>query len=449
LYEAAAPQKGPPRAHMRDAPPARAPATRLHGGLPRTHPPIPPPMRTSPENIQRLLHAVHQIAQHQAEITRLKGERFNIFSILRIESAENKTHSAFLGELLDPKGSHGMDDTFLRLFLKQIGYATQDADEKERLQTSVVLEKHIGKRDDDAKEGGRIDIYITLANGRTISIENKIYAGDQHAQIQRYHNHNSEKNTVYYLTLDGSAASQASAGALKGGADYHCISYRDTVTAWLGACIKEAADQPILRETIKQYLILIQKLTGQLTAHKMAEDLYKAIGNHYEAAKLVRDNFAKAEEYAVRNFLAQVKEKSEAQLLPQEDWTVRIHNDLRNYGAGLYVYYHPWKENVCVKYDLRRHMLGGEDCHFALVLWKDVFDKIGAVDELAEKFSLVGRYKDAEWYSRHREFDLFRSQGHIERLFKNEAQDIAGWTGGLAEDLVRLAQACKERIASI
>lgn len=407
-------------------------------------------MRTSPENIQRLLHAVHQIAQHQAEITRLKGERFNIFSILRIESAENKTHSAFLGELLDPKGSHGMDDTFLRLFLNQIGYANQDADEKERLQASVVLEKHIGKRDDEAKEGGRIDIYITLSNGRTIAIENKIYAGDQHAQIERYRNHNPTQNTVYYLTLDGSAASQASAGALKDKADYHCISYRDTITAWLGTCIKEAADQPILRETIKQYLILIQKLTGQLTAHKMAEDLYKAIGNHYEAAKLVRDNFAKAEEYAVRNFLAQVKEKTEAQLLPQEDWTVRVSDELRKYGTGLEVYYHPWKENISVKYDLRPHMLGSEElCHFAIVLWKDVFDQIETVDELADKFPLVGRYKDAEWYSRHCEFDLFTSQGHIDLLFKNEAHVIADWTDGLAKDLVALAQACKAKIASI
>ena len=406
-------------------------------------------MSTSPENIQRLLHAVHQIAQHQAEITRLKGERFNIFSILRIESAENKTHSAFLGELLDPKGSHGMDDTFLRLFLNQIGYANQDGDEKERLQASVVLEKHIGKRDDEAKEGGRIDIYITLSNGRTIAIENKIYAGDQHAQIERYRNHNPTKNTVYYLTLDGSAASQASAGALKDKADYHCISYRDTITAWLGACIKEAADQPILRETIKQYLILIQKLTGQLTENKMSEDLYKAIGNHYEAAKLVKDNFAKAEEYAVRNFLAQVKEKTEAQLLPQEDWTVRVSSELRKYGTGLWVRYNSWKPNITINIDLRPHMLGGEPCHFSIVLGKEAFDQIGVADQLANEFSLVGRYAGAEWYSRYQEVDLFTSRGHIERLFKNEAHVIADWTDGLAKDLVALAQACKAKIASI
>ncbi|MFN8394468.1 MAG: hypothetical protein U0176_07330 [Bacteroidia bacterium] len=35
---------------------------------------------------------------------------------------------------------------------------------------SVILEKHIGWRDDSVKEGGRIDIYI-LDDGRTISIE--------------------------------------------------------------------------------------------------------------------------------------------------------------------------------------------------------------------------------------------------------------------------------------
>ena len=35
------------------------------------------------------------------EISRLKGENFNIFSILGLESAENKTHSAFIAELLN------------------------------------------------------------------------------------------------------------------------------------------------------------------------------------------------------------------------------------------------------------------------------------------------------------------------------------------------------------
>ena len=187
------------------------------------------------EKIKYLLSTSGRIIAHQEEIKRLKGESFNIFSILGMESNENATHSAFLGELLNPKGSHLLGAIFLERFLKVIDFKL----EFDISSASLKLEKHVGTRDDQLKIGGRIDIYLKDDLGNSISIENKIYAGDQYAQIERYVNHNREQNTVYYLTLNGNDASNDSSGELKVGVDYYSLSYESTIVKWLEKCLKE------------------------------------------------------------------------------------------------------------------------------------------------------------------------------------------------------------------
>ena len=79
-------------------------------------------MSVSKEKILVLLNDVQKIVHQQEEIKILRGENFNIFSILKMESKENVTHSAFLGELLNPEGSHLLKKIFLAHFLKTIEY---------------------------------------------------------------------------------------------------------------------------------------------------------------------------------------------------------------------------------------------------------------------------------------------------------------------------------------
>lgn len=47
-----------------------------------------------------------------------RGEKFNIFNILNLSQDETKLHTPFIAELLNPKGSHGMKDAFLREFIE-------------------------------------------------------------------------------------------------------------------------------------------------------------------------------------------------------------------------------------------------------------------------------------------------------------------------------------------
>lgn len=235
-----------------------------------------------------LLKSIRRIVKHQEEKEKLRGESFNIFSILKMESKENGTHSAFLAELLNPKGSHHKKEVFLKLFLE-----TLEIDCIDLASARVKVEHSIGKRNDDQKQGGRIDIYIRDESGNSISIENKIYAGDQFAQIERYCNHNKGCNRVYYLTLWGGEPSLESRGNLQSGTDFWNISYKKHLANWLEKCLKESAEQPILRESIKQYLLLIRKLTHSMDDSQEKELFGLIIENYEEAAYLVA-NFHKA-----------------------------------------------------------------------------------------------------------------------------------------------------------
>lgn len=245
----------------------------------------------SAEKIAYLLVDTKRIVAHQRELADLRGETFNVFSILKMERLENGTHSAFITELLNPDGSHLKDNIFLKLFLETLDEVPLTLD----LSTAKVKpEYHLGTRDIDAKSGGRIDIYISDGIN-SISIENKIDAGDQEAQIERYCNHNTGRNTVLYLTLHGSEPSICSKGALESGIDFHTISYRKQIIEWLDKCLKEAADSPILRETIKQYKILIQKLTATM-AEKEQHELTNLMLSHYKEAKYIAANFNRVTE---------------------------------------------------------------------------------------------------------------------------------------------------------
>jgi hypothetical protein len=295
------------------------------------------------EDIKVLLKDTNRIIQHQEEIKILRGENFNVFSILKMESKENATHSAFLGELLNPDGSHLLKNIFLKHFLVTIGY-------KGALDINTAklkLEHHIGFNDIVNKEGGRIDIYIWDNNGNSISIENKIYAGDQGCQIQRYVNHNTAKNTVYYLTLKGDDASENSRGTLKVNEDYYCLSYSEIIIKWLNICLKEAAEQAILRETIKQYILLINKLTHQLSDHKMSEEIQELIKKNYSAAKVIAGNIYKVELEATYSLLCEIKNNLE--LVLTDNWNIELDEDLDQSYSGLRIRKSTWGEGVNLK----------------------------------------------------------------------------------------------------
>lgn len=223
--------------------------------------------------ISNLLDKVGIIAEKYSEIESLTGQNFNVFTILG-RGTDELSHSLFLGYLLNSQESHSQKDTFLKLFLKVVSDSIKKSkvldEEKnsnlkavfdfESAKSNVITEFYTGKIKNDYSEGGFIDILINDGKSNMI-LENKIYAGDQYKQIQRYHNFD-KKAPILYLTLTkDNLVSKSSEGDLKFGKEYYHISFEDEITEWIQKCIKESVNQPLIRETLIQYENLIRTLT--------------------------------------------------------------------------------------------------------------------------------------------------------------------------------------------
>ncbi|HNY39934.1 MAG TPA: PD-(D/E)XK nuclease family protein [Bryobacteraceae bacterium] len=209
-----------------------------------------------------LLSQAKTIRHYEETLAQASGERFNLFEILRVGHYEVRTHSPILTELLSPTGTHGQGSTLLRLFLDGLGLRDFEAEG-----ATVVQEVSIGPL-------GRIDIVITDRSGtRRIFIENKIYAGLQERQLERYQKYDP-KAVVLFLTLRGDKPEGTDNNAVP---NLQLVSYHTDILSWLEKCRKEAATAPGVREAITHYIHLLRRLTEQNTSTRMNHELINAV----------------------------------------------------------------------------------------------------------------------------------------------------------------------------
>jgi hypothetical protein len=185
---------------------------------------------------------------------------FNLFSVLRSSSDEVRLHSRFLAFLLDPKATHNQGTALLNLLLKRLGIQNFDLE-------SAIVEV----------EYRNIDILVRNQSKQAVIIENKIYARDQDEQLWTYHQRMlaegySEIWTTY-LTLDGSEPSEQSRKSLP----VVLLSYEAEIISWLKDCVPLIAREPGVRESVFQYIELLQKLTssdqGEIYMSKLKEQI--------------------------------------------------------------------------------------------------------------------------------------------------------------------------------
>ena len=207
--------------------------------------------------LKNLLNQCRLIKQKDDAISKATGYNFNIFSILDRERYEVTTHSYFIFELLNPKGSHNQKTKFLEIFLiyvlgiKNYGNISNFYVERESL----------------TQKNRRIDFTIECDN-LIIGIEMKIDAGDQKNQLfdydaeLKYRAKGKKDIFLYYLTLDGSDASEYSLNGLSKDT-VHNLSFNKDIYLWIKMCMESVVSIPILRDALNQYLILIEKITGK------------------------------------------------------------------------------------------------------------------------------------------------------------------------------------------
>lgn len=264
---------------------------------------------------------VNEDKQRRAEAFR-RGECYNVFNVLGVDNME-LSHSAFLAALLNPDGSHGMQDAFLKAFIDTIAHGGTKP-ELDTAHAKVYTEYNIGNITETT--GGRIDILITdhsetgsgKDSGHAIIIENKIWAADQPNQLVRYHNFAPEA-ALLYLTLNGDEPSEQSRDTLNAqNGDYQCISYRSDIIGWLQRCAQLSFDKPRVRETINQYINLLQQLTNQNTMEQ--KQLIQLLTNkeNFEQAMAIEQGMPDVRKHIFQDiFRKQVEEQLKKENAPK------------------------------------------------------------------------------------------------------------------------------------
>lgn len=195
---------------------------------------------------------------------------FNVFTVLGIEHKE-VILCRFLGELLDPNGSHQMGALPLASFAAQVlNYDTLTETEAQR--AYVVLEERI---DDDR----RVDIAIHLKN-TVWPIEVKVWADDQVAQLSDYYQYYKKRyqlDSIFYLTPTGWPPSQKSQGTLLA-EQIVCLSFMTNIRQWLSNLLPSCKNDAVYT-CIKQFIEVIEKMTSSNEKMHMLKNVLKLTDN--------------------------------------------------------------------------------------------------------------------------------------------------------------------------
>lgn len=207
--------------------------------------------------MEKFLYNLKLIYNKYKVIDSLKSD-FNVFDLIINPYDEVHLHSRMIYSILTERK---FQKQFLMSFLNFIDVSLPD-------DVSFSDFKNINVEKEKAISNGRVDLFISFKIKNisyNVLIENKLLAGDQPGQMDRYSSYmNSsypnDNNYVCYLTLDGSAPSENSTKRL---GEIKLISYDSEIMSWIEDCIKIALREPGVREVLIQYSSLLERLTGK------------------------------------------------------------------------------------------------------------------------------------------------------------------------------------------
>lgn len=298
-------------------------------------------------NINSILKQISRIVAKEKALHEEKkqcGEYYNIFKTLGLQTSEVRLHSAFLAELLNPEGAHGLKGKFLQAFLKDIILKIEpfSSFEFETSSTKVFVEKYIGEITNNGTNGGRLDLLIEDGKGKAIIIENKIYAGDQYNQMLRYHHYANDKfgegnYLLLYLTLEQSSPSEHSTGNEK--INYVCINYKNHIVKWLEHCMELSTRHPLVRETIQQYINNMKDILN-IMEESNKKELFKLLAENNEETFAIINNAEEYKHYIYDTYVKpELKKESEESGLIFEECKIFDYKK----DKGFFFYKKEWK----------------------------------------------------------------------------------------------------------
>lgn len=250
------------------------------------------------DNLKHLLKSI-AILNQRIKDRQEHEDNFNLFTLMCKQNDEVHLHSRFLSILLDPRGSHKMSDSFLKLLLRRL-----DIDFEYDLSSLEVI-----PNETDTSEYKEIDILlIDRIKKAAVIIENKIGAQDsnheEEGQLERYYRRITqedgipkESTSVIYLSVDRDSPPEESVSTSSKFPELKekllSINYGHEILDWLKLCVKESYNRPILRESINQYIKLIESMTNNTTTENDIQTLMKIVSSNddnMQSAKLLMDN---------------------------------------------------------------------------------------------------------------------------------------------------------------
>ena len=219
------------------------------------------------QQFRSLLDVLREAQARADEHAKATHERFNVFTTLLEAHDEVRLHTRFLCCLLDPEGYHDCGSLFLDLFLEtieKIPGLTNDKAKEALLALPDCKQPWTVTNESPQGEFGRIDLLLEQKQPRFgIAIENKIYAGEQPKQIERYAKFLASRFghsdwRVIYLTLHGEESETGE------GQPYIRISYAKHILAWLDKCLEKTYHIVPINQVILQYREVVRSLTGNI-----------------------------------------------------------------------------------------------------------------------------------------------------------------------------------------
>ena len=235
------------------------------------------------------------------------SSRYNLLSIIEKDRDEAHIHSKVIYNLLSQNWEKKDKETFLTLFLKEIGIGEEVIyNEKWEVSREKTFDLDTIK--------GRLDFEIKSKDYIYI-IEMKIDAGDQPEQLIRYQEFakkQHKKYKIFYLTLDGHSASKKSIGEEENleeneKVEYTNISFKEEILNWLGNCLDLIKGKENKLNCVNQYIASINKILGEKDT-KIKDNILKSVENIKNAISLYGELNDELQ-VTLENFMSLLKEK--------------------------------------------------------------------------------------------------------------------------------------------
>lgn len=318
---------------------------------------------------------IHEISESGLLEVEIWSNTYNIFNILKIEKNEDETHSPFLLDLLNIRGSHCQRDLFYRLFLERI-FKTTDERLKyfpdNPLYFSITGQKSIC---DDTYGLGFLDIFIDYVEpGKksfSIVIENKIYHGDGDDQLIKYYSFLEslyrDNILLIYLTPTGKPPYKNSIKPNKVKelielGTFKLISYQEDIESVIRKSLEpECIKSDKVRFTLYQYLTLIYKILNKPVMESYEEKLCKYLTSSVENFNYSKKIFElfndrKIHQYLKSNYLMNFLYKVRDNIIDQKGgWESEVKGNLSY--VDLLIYKKDWN-GVCVGLDVFENEIG-------------------------------------------------------------------------------------------